>query len=45
MAYKLILAAFAATALAAPVEERQSCSNGVWYVYESQLQQHLLTMK
>ncbi|KAI1021103.1 hypothetical protein LB503_010023 [Fusarium chuoi] len=30
MAYKLILAAFAATALAAPVEERQSCSNGVW---------------
>ncbi|KAF4958297.1 hypothetical protein FGADI_2463 [Fusarium gaditjirri] len=30
MAYKLILAAFAATALAAPVEERQSCSNAVW---------------
>ncbi|KAF5662728.1 endoglucanase type b [Fusarium heterosporum] len=29
-AYKLILAAFAATALAAPVEERQSCSNAVW---------------
>ncbi|RBR03849.1 uncharacterized protein FIESC28_11670 [Fusarium coffeatum] len=30
-AYKLFLAAaFAATALAAPVEERQSCSNGVW---------------
>ncbi|KAM0269187.1 hypothetical protein ACHAPA_004455 [Fusarium lateritium] len=29
-AYKLLVAAFAATALAAPVEERQSCSNGVW---------------